>query len=84
MIKSAVNTLEQKLLIADKRLEMYPFLVGDEFSLADIQFGHVLFRYYEIEIARAAPPSLKAYYERLTKRPAFREHVMIPSDDLKA
>ncbi|WP_266064104.1 glutathione S-transferase family protein [Brucella intermedia] len=83
-IKSALRALEQKLLIAERPLDLHSFLVSDEITLADIQFGHVLFRYYEIEIDRAPLPNLKAYYERLAKRPAFCEHVMIPYDDLRA
>lgn len=83
-IRSALDDLEDTLAIAEQRLEAQAHLVGDDFTLADIQFGHVLYRYYTIEIDRAPLPSIAAYYERLTQRPAFAEHVMVSYEDLRA
>jgi glutathione S-transferase len=82
-IRNAVSALEEKLVIADTRLRAYPYLVRDAFSLADIQFGHILYRYYDIDIERADLPNLADYYARLAERPAFREHVMISYEDLR-
>lgn len=82
-IRDAVAVLEKKLQIADARLAEQAFLVGDEFTMADIQFGHVLFRYFDIDIDRAALPGLARYYERLCKRTAFREHVMVSYEELR-
>ena len=83
-IKKAVSLLEEKLVIANERLETNLFIVGDNLTLADIQFGHVLFRYYDIDIQRARLPALAKYYERLKNRVAYQEHVMVPYEDLKA
>jgi glutathione S-transferase len=84
-ISAAVKTLEQKLAIADQRLATTRFLVGPDLTLADIQFGHLLYRYYDIAIRRAALPNLARYYrDELTSRPAYAEHVMISYDDLRA
>ncbi|EMJ7592691.1 glutathione S-transferase family protein [Klebsiella pneumoniae] len=82
-IAAAVTTLEQKLAIAEARLAGSRYLVGDTFTLADIQFGHVLYRYFAIDITRRPLPHLAAYYARLTARPAFRQHVMVSYDELK-
>ncbi|MBL3702907.1 glutathione S-transferase [Sulfitobacter sp. BDSS02] len=82
-IRDAVMRLEQKLRIADARLAEQAFLVRDDFTLADIQFGHVLFRYFDIDIDRADMPGLAGYYERLSARPAFREHVMVSYEELR-
>ena len=82
-IRRAVTDLEQKLQIAEDRLARHAFLVGNAPTLADIQFGHVLYRYYDIAIERAALPNLAAYYARLTERPAFREHVMVSYEELR-
>ncbi len=82
-INKAVSTLEEKLAIANTRLETRPFLVGECLTLADIQFGHVLFRYYDIDIERARLPALAAYYERLKGRVAYREHVMLGYGELR-
>ena len=83
-IRQAVDALEGKLAIADRRLTQHDFLVSDDFTLADIQFGHLLYRYFDIDIGRTSLPAIAAYYERLCERPAYREHVMIPYEDLKA
>ena len=82
-IAAAVKALEQKLAIAEARLAGSRYLVGDTFTLADIQFGHVLYRYFAIDITRRPLPHLAAYYARLTARPAFRRHVMVSYDELK-
>ena len=82
-IAAAVKALEQKLAIAETRLAGSRYLVGDTFTLADIQFGHVLYRYFAIDITRHSLPHLAAYYARLTERPTFRQHVMVSYDELK-
>ena len=82
-IAAAVRTLCRKLAIAEARLSANPFLAGRDFTLADIQFGHLLYRYYDIPIERPDLPALRAYYDALTARAAFREHVMVSYDALK-
>lgn len=81
-IQKGVDTFEKNLKIAEARLASHEYLVGEAFTPADILFGHVLYRYYDIEIQRADLPALRAYYERLAKRPAFQEHVMVSYDEL--
>ena len=54
-----------------------------DFTLADIVIGHVLYRYFTIDIPRDRPPGLAAYYARLTERPAYAEHVMVTYDSLR-
>ena len=82
-IQAAVTSLENKLHIAEQQLAMTDYLAGNNFTLADIQFGHLLFRYYDIDIQRAEFPALAAYYGKLTKRSAYQEHVMISYDELR-
>lgn len=82
-IRTAVSALEQKLAIAEERLGSCTYLVGEDFTLADIQFGHILFRYYDIGIERANLSILAAYYARLTERRPFKDHVMVSYDDLR-
>lgn len=82
-IRAAVEALEQQLAIAEARLADRAFLCGDVLSLADIQFGHVLYRYFDIEIARRDFPHLRAYFDRLSERPAYRAAVMISYEVLR-
>lgn len=83
-IRGAVAALEAALAIAEDRLAEHPWLAGPDFTLADVQLGHVLHRYLDIEIGRRPLPRIGAYYRRLTERPAYREHVMVSYEDLRA
>ena len=38
----------------------------------------MIHRYFALEVERPDLPNIKAWYERLSGRPAFREHVMFP------
>jgi glutathione S-transferase len=82
-LKQAIAVLDRYLDIAETQLMNAPFFCGDNFTLADVQFGHLLYRYFTIEIERRERDSLRAYYERLVARPAYREHVMVPYDELR-
>jgi glutathione S-transferase len=58
-------------------------LSGAEFAMGDIPAGAQLFRYFELDIDRPALPHVEAWYARLKSRPAYREHVMVPFEDLR-
>ena len=76
-IHGALVKLGSLLAIAEAQLGQTSFLAGPSFSLADIQFGHVLFRYFDIDIARPYWPNIERYYRARCERPAFRKHVMV-------
>ena len=82
-IRAGIEALEKKLAIDEARLEGQAYLAGMEFTLADILFGHILYRHYDIDIERAELPALRGYYERLAARPAYVKHVMVPYDELR-
>jgi Glutathione S-transferase len=82
-IAGAMKKLESVLRIAEDQLGRHQFLAGDDFTLADIQFGHVLYRYFDIDIVRPDLPAIERYYRGLTRRPAFAEHVMVSYEPLR-
>lgn len=82
-IAQAIAALDRVLDIAEAQLARGAYLAGDDVTLADIQLGHVLFRYFDIPIARPERPALRRYYDTLAMRPAFREHVMVSYDELR-
>ena len=82
-IAGAVAKLGKILDIAEAQLERSAFLAGETLSLADIQFGHVLYRYFDIAIERPFRPMLRRYYDALATRAAFREHVMVSYEELR-
>jgi glutathione S-transferase len=82
-IDRALAELNRYLAIAESQLSSFRYLAAECLTLADIQFGHCLYRYFDIDIERAELPNLERYYELLSTRPAFREHVMIDYEDLR-
>ena len=80
----AVANLDKFLDIAEAQLARHSFLTGHDFTLADVQFGHVLYRYFDIPIARQPRTQLRRYYDSLAARPSFREHVMVSYEELRA
>ena len=82
-LDAALARTDANLAILEAQLGDNPFVMGRDFTLADIVIGHLLYRYYTLEIPRAARPTLAAYYARLAERPAYREHVMVPYDVLR-
>ena len=60
-------------------LELYlndgnSFLMGDQFTIADIPAGLVVNRWFSIDFAKRDFPAIKDYYERLSERPAYLAH----------
>lgn len=82
-IQDAVAKLNISLAIAERQLAKQQFLASDNFSLADIQLGHFLYRYFDIEIERSDFPNLLAYYNRLRDRSAFMKHVAVSYEELR-
>ncbi|MEL0286745.1 MAG: glutathione binding-like protein, partial [Paracoccaceae bacterium] len=71
------------LKIANHQLSQNEYLAGNDFSLADISLGHILYRYFDIDITRADLPNLRAYYDRLAQRALYQTHVMISYEALR-
>ncbi len=82
-IRKAIARSAILFRLLDRHLESHAFLAGDNFTFGDIPAGALLFRYFELKIDRPSLPQVEGWYERLKARPAYREHVMVPFDDLK-
>ena len=54
-----------------------PWILGRDFTAADIEAGVALYRYFTVDLDRRDRPALAAYYDRLQERPAYSDHVMI-------
>ena len=52
-------------------------------SMGAIPIGTALYRYFALDIDRPALPNVTGWYERLQQRAAYREHVMLPFDELR-
>jgi glutathione S-transferase len=66
------------LEVLERHLIGRAFLLGDRLTMADVPLGPMIHRYLALEVERPDLPNIRAWYERLCARPAFREHVMFP------
>lgn len=82
-IASANKVLETYLAIANERLANSEFLVSNNFTLADVQLGHVLYRYYDIDLERTPFDHLHRYYAALCTREAYQSSVMLSYEELR-
>jgi len=83
-IRKSVAQCETHFRLLDGVLASHPFLAGDSLSLADITAGAGLYRYFGLGLETPKLPNVEAWYRRLQERAPYREHVMIPFDDLRA
>ena len=77
-IEAGIVACNKVLTIADAALARQAWLSGENFGIGDIPLGVVAYGWFGLDIERADLPALKAWYERLTDRPAYRKAVMIP------
>ncbi|MBL1420908.1 MAG: glutathione S-transferase family protein [Alphaproteobacteria bacterium] len=82
-IEKALKILNKFLKVADEQLGKQAFLAGDCLTLADIQFGHCLYRYFDMDMRRADFVHIERYYGQLTAREAFQKHVMFSYEELR-
>ena len=64
--------------VLDRHLADRAFVAGDTLTMGDIPIGPQAHRWLNLVEDRPPMPNLEAWYQRLTERPAFRKHVMIP------
>lgn len=75
-IASLNKEAHDALAILDRHLADRPYVCGDEFTMGDIPIGCVVYRYFNVEVERPVLPHVEAWYDRLTTRPAYQDHVM--------
>jgi len=76
-VESAARRAGANLGILDRQLAGRAFIVGEQLSIADIAVGALMYRYFNLALARPALPNVEAWYDRLGQRTAYRTHVMI-------
>ncbi|RVT85708.1 glutathione S-transferase [Rhodobacteraceae bacterium CCMM004] len=83
-VTAAVRRFEAGLELIAPQIVRTGWVAGAGPTLADIWPGHVLYRYFTMEIERRPPDGIEDWYRRLTERPAYRAHVMIDYSELAA
>jgi glutathione S-transferase len=82
-IRDAAARCADHYLLLDRQLTGRRYLAGDALTIADFPAGSTLYRYFQLGIDRPSVRNVERWYRLLTGRPAYREHVMIPFDDLR-
>jgi len=82
-IRAALARCEIHFGKLDRLLDGRPFLLGETLSLADMTAGTSLYRYFGLDIERPSLPQVERWYRTLQQRIGFRDHVMIPFEELR-
>jgi glutathione S-transferase len=77
-IAEGIKVLAGAFAILDAALDGRDFISGDRLTMGDIPIGCAAYRYFALDIERPSLPNMEAWYVRLTGRPAFQDHVMLP------
>ena len=81
-VKRRIALCARHFTLLDRQLANRNYMLGDALTLADIPIATNLFRYFNLDIDRPSIPHVSAWYERLRDRPAYRQHVMVPFEEL--
>lgn len=82
-IQQSLDRCENHFQKLDIHLGKQPYLAGETFTMGDIPCATSLYRYFEMGLPVSKPPNIVAWYDRLAKRPAYREHIMLSFEDLR-
>jgi len=77
-VKVRCKLLTKNMTILDQALSGQPYVAGQSFTMADIPLGLAAFRWYNLEMERAAMPNIDAWFARLSARPAMKPHLELP------
>src|SRR4051794_40064564 len=78
-IHAAAGKLGQLYGFLERVLAGSPYVGGPELSVCDMAIGVHAHRYFSFEgIERPEQPNLRAWYDRLLARPAYKQHVAPP------
>ena len=64
--------------IVEANLEKRDYMAGSSFTVGDIPMGVAAYRWFNLPIERPPLPNVERWYKRLTERPAFKAHCMLP------
>jgi glutathione S-transferase len=77
-VEEARKRLAANWDIADAQLAKSEYIAGKSFTIADIPLGVAAYRWFNLPIERPAQANVERWYQRLTQRPAFKAHCMLP------
>jgi glutathione S-transferase len=79
VIAAAIEETAKAWRMVDAEVGKHPYLAGADFTICDIPWGVHAHRWFNMDylgLTRPEMPALKAWYDRLCERPAYRTAVM--------
>jgi glutathione S-transferase len=77
LIKQCLAATISYLQTLEQHLQGRPYILGDNFSMADIPLGAMMYKFFNLAIERPSLPNIEDWYARLCERPAYQTHAMI-------
>jgi glutathione S-transferase len=77
-VNKAIESCSRLWTVLDTHLAKHNYLLGDDLSMADIPVGCSAYRWHSMDFPRPELPALKAWWTRLSDRPLYKTHVMLP------
>ncbi len=77
-LQQAINDTAKAWGFIEPRLGRHAFIAGADFTLADIPWGVHAHRWFNMDylgLERPDLPNIRAWYDRLCERPAYRTHI---------
>ena len=74
-IKAAQDNTTAAMQMLDTQLGKTAYVAGDAFSYGDIPVGVMCYRYRQLVPARPSTPHLDRWYDAISKRKPFQDHV---------
>jgi glutathione S-transferase len=77
-VAAAIEETARAWRMIDAKLNRHDFIAGADFTLCDIPWGVHAHRWFGMDylgLTRPEMPALRAWYDRLCQRPAYRQHV---------
>ena len=83
LVEAAARRAGEKLGVLNQQLNGRSYIVGETLTIADVAVGTLMYRYFNLPITRPVLSNVEAWYGRLTRRPAYQQHVMIEFESMK-
>jgi glutathione S-transferase len=77
LVAAAAERAGTKLQLLDAQLAGTAFITGEKLTIADIGVGSVMYRYMNLPIKRPRLVNVDAWFQRLSQRKPYQEHVMV-------
>ncbi|MCP4297805.1 MAG: glutathione S-transferase family protein [Proteobacteria bacterium] len=83
VVNSSLLECDEHLKLLNLQLEKNSYLVGDQFSIADITCGAVLYRLCNMGLDIELPLKVQVWYRQLKRRDGYQKWIMKDFSELK-